>query len=258
MPCTNIKDRRLILKIIISPAKRMQTDFDSMPVRSMPVFSEKTALLQSYLKSLTLSELQNLLKCNDKIAEENYIRYQQMGLTQLRTPAIFAYQGIQYQYMGQSVFTEQQFDYLQSHLRILSGLYGSLRPFDGIELYRLEMQSPVKTAFCQNLYDFWSDDIGNELSQNNDVVINLASNEYEKAARKGVDTSLRWVSVRFCELRDKKLREKGTQVKMARGAMVRFMAEENISEADDLKSFTGLGYRYAPEFPQVYLLVFVK
>ena len=127
------------MKIIISPAKRMKEDTDGMPVLGMPPFPEKTRALYEYLKGLSPEELKALLRCNDRIALENYRRYQEMDRRNQRTPAIFAYQGIQYQYMAPTAFTDGEYDYLQSHLRILSGFYGCLRPFDGIFPYRLEM-----------------------------------------------------------------------------------------------------------------------
>ena len=146
------------MKIIISPAKRMKNDTDGMPILGMPSFPEKTGRLLEYLKELSLDELKTLLKCNDSIAEENFRRYREMDGLALRTPAIFAYQGIQYQYMAPTAFTRREYDYIQAHLRILSGFYGMLRPFDGIYPYRLEMQA--KPAFCANLYEFWGEESG--------------------------------------------------------------------------------------------------
>lgn len=246
------------MKIIISPAKRMKADPDAMATRSTPLFPDKTQKLLDYLKALRLEELQALLACNDKIASENYRRFQEMGAQRQRTPALFAYQGIQYQYMGATAFTDEQYDYLQAHLCILSGFYGLLRPFDGILPYRLEMQARLKTDFCENLYDFWGQTLGQTLSRDNDLVIDLASEEYNRAARQGLSPTVRWVSVRFGEVRDGKFREKGTQVKMARGAMVRDLAERGVREVEALRQFTALGYRFDPERSEKDLFVFCK
>ena len=230
------------MKIIISPAKRMKEDLDGMPVSGMPSFPEKTGRLLEYLKDLSQGELKALLKCNESIASENYQRFQKMNGLTPRTPAIFAYQGIQYQYMVPKAFTEREFDYIQKNLRILSGFYGLLRPFDGIYPYRLEMQA--RPSFCSSLYEFWGEDLGAELSRNNDTVVDLASEEYSRAARKGATPELRWIKVQFGEVYEGRFLEKGTQCKMARGAMVRWMAEHLIENPDDIRGFDQLDYQF--------------
>jgi hypothetical protein len=244
------------MKIIIAPAKRMAEDCDSMAVRSWPQFLDKTRQIYQRLQAMDQRSLQALLACNDKIAAQNFRRYQDMTENRQRTPALFAYQGIQYQYMGNTAFTDWQYDYLQEHLCILSGFYGLLRPFDGILPYRLEMQAKLPVADCNNLYAFWGTDLGEYLSRDNDVVIDLASEEYSKAARQGAH--VRWVTVRFGELHQGKFREKGTQVKMARGAMVRDMAERNVIQAEELQKFSALDFRFSAERSTEDQYVFVK
>lgn len=246
------------MKIIISPAKRMKEDPDSMPVLGRPMFLPKTQQLYTYLKSLSCEQLQALMACNDKIAAQNYQRYQTMDQLVQRTPALFAYQGIQYQYMGPTAFTDQQYAYLQEHLCILSGFYGLLRPFDGIFSYRLEMQAKLKTDFCENLYDFWGDDLGGELSRDNGLVLDLASEEYSKAARQGLSPAVRWVTVRFGEVQKGKFREKGTQVKMARGAMVRYLAEHAVTRVEEICGFQELGYHFDQARSAQDVFVFTK
>ncbi len=246
------------MKIIISPAKRMKEDSDAMPVLGTAPFSEKTDRLKRYLRQLSLSELQALLRCNEHLAEENYRRYQSMDRAKPATPAIFAYQGIQYQSMAPTAFTEEQYRYIQEHLCILSGLYGVLRPFDGVTPYRLEMQAKLQTPFCRDLYDFWNEDLGRYLSEENDLVVDLASEEYSRAARQGISPSVRWIKLRFGRIQNGKFREAGTQVKMARGAMVRDMAERNVQTPEALTQFSSLGYRFSPERSKEDLLVFVQ
>ena len=232
------------MRIIISPAKRMKADPDGMPVLGMPPFPQKTARLLEYLKGLSPEELKSLLKCSERIAEENYRRYQEMDGRALRTPAVFAYQGIQYQYMAPTAFTDRAYDYIQEHLRILSGFYGMLRPFDGIYPYRLEMQA--RPSFCGSLYDFWGGDLGEALGRECDTVVDLASEEYGRAARRGAPPELRWITVRFGEVRKGRFLEQGTQCKMARGAMVRWMAEREIADPEELRGFDQLDYRLDP------------
>lgn len=127
------------MQIIISPAKKMRDELDSLAPRSQPVFGQEARQLAGWLKSLSYEELKERLSCSEAIARQNYERYQKMDLRKNLSPAILSYEGIQYQYMAPGVFTYQEFDYLQQHLAILSGLYGLLRPFDGVRPYRLEM-----------------------------------------------------------------------------------------------------------------------
>ena len=109
------------MKIIISPAKKMNTDVDSLPYRNLPQFLAQTELLYQQLREMSYEELKALWKCNDQIAKLNFERLQTMELRQRLTPAILAYEGIQYQYMAPGVFTYQELDYIEKHLRILSG-----------------------------------------------------------------------------------------------------------------------------------------
>ena len=140
------------MKIIISPAKKMNIDTDTLACRSIPVFLDETKELLVWMRRLTFGQAKELWKCNDKIAEQNYRRFQEMDLERNLTPAVIAYEGIQYQYMAPAVFGGAQTDYIQEHLCILSGFYGVLKPFDGVTPYRLEMQA--KASGDGDLYKF--------------------------------------------------------------------------------------------------------
>jgi len=129
------------MRIIISPAKKMQHDSDTLAGAGRPVFLDQAAGILEWLRSKNAQELQELWKCNEKIAAQNIERIQTMDLEKNLTPAILAYEGIQYQYMAPAVFEEGMLTYIQEHLRILSGLYGVLKPMDGVVPYRLEMQA---------------------------------------------------------------------------------------------------------------------
>ena len=129
------------MQIIISPAKKMRDDMDSLPWKDLPCFIEKAETLYGIMRSMSYAKLKKLWRCSDAIAAQNVERLKNRDLRKQLTPAILAYEGIQYQHMAPGVFTQEEFDYIQHHLRILSGLYGVLRPFDGVSPYRLEMQS---------------------------------------------------------------------------------------------------------------------
>ena len=243
------------MKIIISPAKKMMYE-EIVPYKQLPLFLDKTKQLMEYLKSLSYDELKALLACNDEIAGLNYERYAGMELDENLTPAVLSYDGIQYKYMAPHVFKDGYFDYIENHLRILSGFYGVLRPFDGITPYRLEMQARVKTDFCKNLYDFWGADIYNEVKD--DLILNLASEEYAKTVHNYIEPDVRFITCIFGELTNGKIKEKGVHVKMARGEMVRFMAENNICDINDIKGFDRLDFMYSESMSEENRFIFLK
>ena len=245
------------MKIIISPAKKMRVDTDSLPYQELPAFLSRTEQLCKVLQSMSDAELKKLWKCNDQIAALNIQRLQNMDLHNRLTPAVLAYEGIQYQYMAPGVFTMQAFRYVQEHLRILSGFYGILKPFDGVTPYRLEMQAKLRAGECKDLYAFWGDSLAKALFSETDCIINLASKEYSVCVSKYLPENVRFITCVFGEEKDGKVIEKGTMCKMARGEMVRFMAENQIEDPEQIKSFDRLGYRFDPARSDSNLFVFI-
>ena len=245
------------MKIIISPAKKMKQE-DVLAPTGMPVLVDKAEQLIRYLQSLSYEALKELLCCNDQIAALNFERYQKMDLRQGLSPAILAYEGIQYQYMAPHIFDDVCFNYIQQNVRILSGFYGILKPFDGVVPYRLELQAKLKTSFCKNVYDFWRDSIYRELVQHDKTVVNLASVEYSKIISKYCTPDIRFVTCTFGQWQEGKVKENGVYVKMARGEMVRFMAEQNITELEEIKTFDRLGYQYQESLSDANHYVFLQ
>ena len=233
------------MKIIISPAKKMNVDTDSLPWRDLPAFLPQTETILGELKAMDYDVLKALWKCSDKIAMENVERLADMDLQKRLTPAILAYEGIQYQYMAPTVFSEKEYEYIQEHLRILSGFYGVLRPFDGVTPYRLEMQAKLQVGDAKDLYGYWGASLAEALTVDTDVVINLASKEYSSAIAKHLPADCRMITCVFGEVSNGKVVEKGTLCKMARGEMVRRMAEQNVQVPEELKSLQLSNYRFA-------------
>ena len=246
------------MRIIISPAKKMNVDTDSLPVRDLPAFLEQTEELCRELQGKSPEELQKLWKCNNQIAALNVERLRQMELRRNLTPAVLAYEGIQYQYMAPNVFTNREYDYIQEHLRILSGFYGILRPFDGVTPYRLEMQAKLKICKAKDLYSYWSSKIAEHIFAETDCIINLASKEYSICVSKYLRPSIRFITCVFGEEKDGKIIEKGIMCKMARGEMVRYMAEHQITKPEDIRSFDRLDYAFDPVRSGDSTYVFVK
>ena len=246
------------MRIIISPAKKMNIDTDSFLAESTPQFLEDAKRLLTVLQGMDRDQLRKLWKCSDALVELNARRLQATDLSQAKTPAILAYEGIQYQYMAPSVMDTQSLSYLGEHLRILSGLYGILRPFDGVIPYRLEMQAKLSVDGCKDLYGFWGSRLAEQLARESDFVLNLASQEYSKAVKPYLPQSVNFITCIFGELIQGKPTEKGTLCKMARGQMVRWLAENQIATPEEVRSFGQLGYRFSPDWSDDTEFVFLK
>lgn len=246
------------MKIIISPAKKMTVDTNSLPPLEMPVFLEDAKTLLRELRTKDYAALKKLWNCSHEIADLNYDRIQNMQLETNLTPAILSYEGIQYTHMAPAVFATEQYHYIEDHLRILSGFYGILRPFDGIVPYRLEMQAKLKVAPYKDLYDFWGDRIAASLTAEDNIIVNLASKEYSKCVSAHLTPKTTFLTCTFGEIKEDKILQKGTQCKMARGAMVRFMAENQVSNIEELKDFNDSGYHYTAALSEKNHFVFIK
>lgn len=246
------------MKIIISPAKKMNIDTDSFEIGGLPKFLADTKILMEEIKKLTLADGKALWKCNDKLARLNYERFKTMDLEKGLTPAVMAYEGLQYQHMAPGVLTSNALAYIAKHLRILSGFYGMLSPFDGVTPYRLEMQAGLAVKGHRNLYDFWGDRLYKSLLDKDRTIINLASKEYSRCIEKYITEEDRFITVEFGELKDGKVKQKGTLAKMARGEMVRFLAENRITDWGDMKEFHELGFSYSKDLSSAVKYVFVK
>ncbi len=230
------------MKIILAPAKKMNVDTDSLAPLGLPVSLYKTEEVLAWLKSKSHDELQKLWGCNGKIAVQNFERLDHMKLHENLTPAVLSYEGIAYQYMAPAVFENDHFDYVQEHLRILSAFYGVLKPMDGVTPYRLEMQAKASIEGTKDLYDFWGKDLYDQVRDESGIIINLASKEYSKCIEKYLGPEDRYITITFCEKSGDKLVTKGTYAKMARGEMVRFMAENSIEDPVEIQKFDRLGY----------------
>ncbi|MCI8286937.1 MAG: peroxide stress protein YaaA [Lachnospiraceae bacterium] len=230
------------MKIILSPAKKMKMNSDSLAPIGAPELLDQAEEILEWLKGQSQEALKNLWKCNDKIAEQNFERLEHMDLRHNLTPAVLSYEGIAYQYMAPAVFESGQYDYIQEHLRILSGFYGVLKPMDGVTPYRLEMQAKAFIGEYKDLYELWGNRLYKAIRDESGIIINLASKEYSRCIENYLKEDDKYISITFCEKVDGKLVTKGTYAKMARGDMARFMAEERVENPVDIKKYNRLGY----------------
>lgn len=230
------------MKIILSPAKKMNMVPDRLAPSGLPDFLDQTEEILAWLRDRSYEELKTLWKCNDKIVQQNIARLEQMELRDQLTPAVLAYEGIAYQYMAPSVFEDGHYDYVQEHLRILSAFYGVLRAMDGVTPYRLEMQAKASIGGKKDLYELWGNRLYEAVRDESRVIVNLASKEYSKCIEKYLMPEDRYLTITFCEKSGDKLVTKGTYAKMARGEMVRYMAEHQIEDPIEIRNFDRLGY----------------
>ncbi|MGN0662944.1 MAG: peroxide stress protein YaaA [Faecalibacterium sp.] len=234
------------MKIILSPAKQMVWE-ETLPPEGRPALLAQARQIADWMRALSYQEAKRLWKCSDRIAEENYQRLQQLDLTREGSPAILSYDGIAYQYMAPSVFETGQFDYVQQNLRILSGLYGVLRPMDGVVPYRLEMQARAAVAGARDLYAFWGRSIYQEVRDSSGIFINLASREYARCIEPYLTPEDTYITCVFAEQEGERLVQKGVYAKMARGEMVRYLAVHDVQKPEEMQAFSELGYRFCAE-----------
>ncbi len=238
------------LLIILSPAKKLADD-PAQPSSgtTQPAFLDEAEQLVEHLRNMDSFEIANLMNISMKLADLNVSRYQAWArpfTPENAAPALFMFRGDVYQELDADTLSPEALGYAQRHLRILSGLYGLLRPLDLIQPYRLEMGTRLATERGRTLYDFWGMRITDELNRESQpprTLINLASNEYFKAIRpKRFDGRI--VTIHFKETGPRGYRTVGLFAKRARGAMARFIIEHAITEIGDLPDFNWNGYAF--------------
>ena len=225
----------------------MKIDRDSFPIQSKPQFLDKTRILERFLKSRSNEQLKDLWHASENVTKQSILQLENMNLDERLTPAILAFSGIQYQYMAPDLFTQPALDYIQKNLRILSGFYGMLRPFDGVCPYRLELNTKM-VGFCDySLYHFWGSDIAENLFQEDNIVIDLASKQYTRLVKPYLSQGRQLITVDFQELKNDKWKTVGVHAKMARGEMVRYIAEKQIKNPTDLQDFNDFEFQFEPD-----------
>ena len=252
--------------MLLSPAKTL--DYETPPTTnsfSIPDYLGKSSELVKVLKQKSFLDLMELMQVSQKIAELNVERFNQWKLpfsTENAKQAVLAFKGDVYKGLDASALSENRLAYTQSHLRILSGLYGLLRPLDLMQPYRLEMGLKLTTKKGENLYQFWGEKITDALNvllakQDEPVLINLASNEYFKSVqKKNLDGRL--ITPEFKDWKNGKYKMISFFAKKARGLMVRYAIDHNIQKAEVLQNFDYDGYHFNLELSRADKWVFSR
>ncbi len=246
------------MKIIISPAKKLTTEKISTYKTSSIQFLNETKYLIGQLKDYNVNEIKKMMGLSDNLAKLNHERYQQFDLKSEKVnPAIYMFQGDVYKGLKADKFSENDLAFAQDNLRIISGLYGLLKPLDLVFPYRLEMGTKIKTDKGKNLYKFWGDKLSNALSvdmKDKEVLVNLASNEYSKALQlESLNQPI--ITPIFKDYKNGKLKVISFFAKKARGEMVNFIIKNKIRDSVDLKFFSNDGYAFSEENKGEFLFV---
>ncbi len=251
---------------VLSPAKTLDLE-SKLPIdtHTYPDFLDDSKQLIEILKGYDEAEIGKLMKVSEKISALNVERNHsfQFPFTEKNArPAIFTFKGDVYRDLELGEYSEDDFDFLQDHVRILSGLYGVLRPFDLMQAYRLEMGTNLKNERGKNLYQFWGSKISEKLNlaleaQGDDVLVNLASEEYFG----GIDVSslkARIVKIVFLDAKKDKYRIVSIYAKQARGWMANWICRNHVDTVDGLKAFNVRGYEFSEKRSSKNELVFTR
>ena len=238
------------MKIIISPAKKLTSKNISQRNGSAIQFQNEASYLVEQLRSCTVNDIKQIMSLSDNLANLNYHRYQKWDLASEEIgPAIYMFQGDVYKGLKADQLLEDELDFAQENLRIISGLYGLLKPLDLIFPYRLEMGTKLETEFGNNLYEFWGDKLNKALScemQDKEVLVNLASQEYSKAVQ--IECLKQpMITPVFKDYKNGKLKVISFFAKKARGEMLNFIIKNKITDPDNLKLFANNGYKFTDE-----------
>ncbi len=241
--------------ILISPAKKLNEQLDYKHTQpTFPEFLAETNKLLTILKKFSASELSDLMKLSNELGELNQKRYQKFAADQQaqnKLPAVLAFAGEVYNGLQAESFNESEANYATEKLRILSGLYGILKPYDLIEPYRLEMGTALANPSGKNLYDFWDDKICNYLNAETDeLIVNLASTEYFKVTHpKQLNKQI--ITPIFKDEKNGTYKTIMMYAKKARGAMARYIIQNQLNNLEQLKQFKELGYRYNQDLSEL-------
>ena len=247
--------------VVLSPAKKIDMAQVECPGTTEPAFAEEARELAEVARGLSVAELRRLMKISEDLAQLNAGRFARFGEMD-RKPAALAFAGDTYRGLEARTLDPDEMEWAQRHLRILSGLYGLLRPLDAIEPYRLEMGSRLKTARGKTLYDYWGPRIAEALRAQageigTDTLVNCASQEYFGAVDLAA-LGLRVVTPVFMEDRPGGPRIVSFYAKQARGAMARFMVQHRLTDASALREFDTGGYAFQPDMSEPDRPVFLR
>ena len=250
--------------LLLAPSKGQTfAPIDPHPTTFQPEFPDQSGMLIQALARLDGPALAELMQLSPALTEQTLDKIQALAMDAAPArPALFAFSGEAFRSLDAASLNEADLQFAQAQLRILSGLYGVLRPFDLIRPHRLEMATRLAVGTAKNLYDFWGELVTASLNRDlareeTPVVLNLASDEYARVVQKKRLTAP-WLDIQFKEESNGRLRSVAIHAKRARGLMARFILRERITRAADLRAFSDAGYRFRPELSSEWSWVFAR
>ncbi|HDN2472149.1 TPA: peroxide stress protein YaaA [Clostridioides difficile CD196] len=244
--------------IMLSPAKNMKNIEVFDRDLSLPCFIDNTKEIVENIKTFAIEDFKNKMKINEKLAVLNKNRFESIKFDRLGKPAILTYDGIQYKNIEAENFTRKDEEFANSCIRIISGLYGVVKPYDSIYEYRLEMQTKLRVGEFKNLYEYWGNRIYKELIKEKTAIVNLSSNEYSKSIEKFIKDSDTYITCTFKVNKNGILKVESTQAKKARGMMTKYIVKNRIRDIEELKKFNLEGYKYKENLSNNSEYIFVK
>lgn len=243
---------------IISPSLTMEECNDNYINLTLPIQVDMAKKIISIMNEFSVEEMKEVLNVNEKLALINKWRYGKIKFDDKGSAAILSYTGTVYKNINASLFDREEIEFCRNHIRILSGLYGLLNPYDSIYEYRLEFKTKLKIDNKNNLYDYFGRSIYENLISEDRVIVNLCSNEYSKAIQSYLTNDDRFITCSFKVNKNGALKTLAVEAKAARGKMVNFIVKNKINEVEKLKKFNEGGYSFIEKLSNEFEYVFVK
>lgn len=242
--------------VFISPAKGFNET--NIEAQSIPEFLDDAKIIMNYLKTLNSTEISKTMKINEKLSLLNKKRFENFHFDKFGSPALLAYSGMQYKSISPEDFDDADMNFANTHLRIISALYGILKPMDSIYPYRLDISTKLSSDKIPNLYKYWNNKIFNSLKKDSQgVIVNLASEEYSKSVKKYI-TDEKYISCTFKVFKNDKLKIESSSSKKARGLMLRYIIKNRIENTEELKNFKDNDFIFSKELSTDDEFIFIK
>ncbi len=251
------------MKVILSPAMNMDTCSNDTFEKTIPIFKNKSCELAKELKKLNPFDLEIALSISPTLLDkvfEYYLDFDCDKIDEKGTQALLSFNGLAYKNLNVSDFTKEDFNFANNHLRILSAMYGILKPSDIIQQYRLDFMCNFgkKGIDDKKLYDFWSDTVYKELFKDKEPIVAICSKEYEKLIKPFVKKSDRYIVCEFLINKNGKFKAFATASKMARGQMARYIIKNKIEDIEKIKNFEYDGFKFSEYHSSENRFCFIK
>ncbi len=247
------------MKAVLSPAMNMENCKNDLLEKTVPIFSDRADELVEKVREINPMYLETELGISEKLAEgvfKYYCEFDNIESDDKGTQSLIAFQGLAYKNLSPSDFTKEDFEFAKESLRILSAMYGVLKPTDLIQQYRLDFM--CNFAKKNLLYEFWGSSVYDEVFKDNEVVVGICSKEYEKLIKPYLKPSDKYISCEFLVNKNGKLKAQATASKMARGQMARFIVKNRIEDIEQLKNFEFDGFVYSEYNSSSKLMSFIR